>query len=82
MWGRRGGYNGATMSCEQELGYNNVIFTHLHCHATVGGRMGFMDYIFSFEIHNTLFSIWFLYTFILEFRNRAFTIYFLLNFRK
>lgn len=38
------------------MGYNNVIFTHLHCDATVGGRMGFIDYIFSFEIHNTLFS--------------------------
>lgn len=47
------------MSCEPEMGYNNVIFTHLHCHATVGGRMGFMDYIFSFEIHNILFSFWF-----------------------
>lgn len=44
------------MSCEPEMGYNNVIFTHLHCHATVGGRMGFMDYIFSFEIHNILLS--------------------------
>lgn len=44
------------MSCEPEMGYNNVIFTHLHYHATVGGRMGFMDYIFSFEIHNTLLS--------------------------